>query len=259
MEILTSLGLEPWQWAVAIFVGVLVGFAKTGIGGAGILCVPLMAMVFEAKQSVGVLVVMLCMADWFAVKYYHRHANWKYIWKPMPWAVLGILIGVVVGKDLESEYFGKMIGSIVLIIIGLMIWRERSATGEDGTEKEIKIPDSWYFAAIIGMLGGFTTMVGNAAGPVWTIYLLAVRLPKYEFIGTGAWFFLILNHFKIPFHIFSWETISRQTFAFDVAMLPAIIVGAILGIFTVKRINEKSFRHIIQGLAIVAAIKLLAG
>lgn len=250
-EILSNLQLSTSDWVLAYLCAILVGFAKTGISGTGILVVPLIACVFPARQSVGILLPMLCMADFFAVKYYHRHADWKLMLKPMPWAVLGILLGVYVGKDLNSDQFRYIIGGLVLAILIFMVLREKyGKIGEN-------IPDNWYFAVPVGLLGGFTTMVGNAAGPVWTIYLLAMRLPKYAFIGTGAWFFLILNHFKVPFHIFSWETITWQSFAFDLAMIPGIVLGAFLGVYTVKRINENIFRHLIQVLAIIAAIKLL--
>lgn len=249
-EILTNMNLTNSEWALAFLCAVLVGFAKTGIGGTGILIVPLMASLFPAKASVGILLPMLCIADVFAVKYYHSHADWKLMLKPMPWAIVGILIGVWVGKDLDSETFRYIIGGLVLAILIFMIVRERY-TSED------KIPNNLPFAVVVGLLGGFTTMVGNAAGPVWTIYLLAMRLPKYAFIGTGAWFFLILNQFKVPFHIWIWETITWQTFCFNLAMIPGIAIGAFLGIFVIKKINENIFKRLIQILAVAAALKLL--
>ncbi len=254
-EILLSLNLSAVDWSIAFFCAVLVGFAKTGIGGVGILIVPLMASIFPAKISVGVLLPMLCIADIFAVKYYHRHADWSLMLKPIPWAVMGILIGVWVGKDLDTDAFRYIIGSIILSILVFMIFKEYKKNKNKGEGK--KNYKGWMFGAVIGLLGGFTTMVGNAAGPIWAVYLLAMKLPKYAYIGTGAWFFLILNHFKVPFHIFVWKTITWQTFCFNLVMIPGIIVGAFLGIYTIKRIDEKSFRQLILFLAAIASLKLL--
>ncbi|MHC4874198.1 MAG: sulfite exporter TauE/SafE family protein, partial [Planctomycetota bacterium] len=129
-EILTSMNLTGSEWALAFLCAILVGFAKTGITGTGILIVPLMASLFPAKASVGILLPMLCIADFFAVKYYHRHADWKLMLKPMPWAVGGILIGVWVGKGLDSDSFRYIIGGLVLAILVFMIIRERYTSDE---------------------------------------------------------------------------------------------------------------------------------
>ena len=99
-------------------------------------------------------------------------------------------------------------------------------------------------------------MIGNAAGPVMSIYFLSMMLPKNSFIGTGAWFFLIINLFKIPFHVMVWETIDMDTFVLDLAMLPVIMVGAFLGFRLVKYIPEKPYRIFIIVTTGLAALKL---
>jgi uncharacterized membrane protein YfcA len=108
----------------------------------------------------------------------------------------------------------------------------------------------------MGFTAGLTTQLANAAGPVTTIYLLAMKLPKFEFIGTGAWYFLILNWLKMA--IFTTEKrITLQTMAADISMLPLIAVGAIAGIFILKKVPQKWFNIIVQILAAAAALKLL--
>jgi len=78
--------------------------------------------------------------------------------------------------------------------------------------------ESSWFAAMIGMTAGVTTMLANAAGPVMTAYLLAMRLPKHEFIGTGAWYFLMINCLKVPFSM-NLGFINPMSLKINLAML----------------------------------------
>lgn len=247
---LSSFSLEFWQWAIAVLAAIMIGFAKTGVSGAGILSVVLMAHVFGGKASAGLVLPMLCFADLFAVRYYHRHANWEFIWKPLPWAIAGVVLGTAVGRQISEELFKEMIGGIVLVMLIAILIRER-------TEETPVVPHSRWLYILMGVAGGFATMIGNAAGPIWAVYLLSMQLPKHSFIGTGAWFFLILNFLKIPFQIYGLEAITWKTLTFNLAMVPAVSLGAFLGIVTVKRLNEKVFRYAVHGLSMVAAAKLL--
>jgi uncharacterized membrane protein YfcA len=100
-------------------------------------------------------------------------------------------------------------------------------------------------------------MVGNLAGSVMSVYLLSVRLPKNAFIGTTAWFFLVVNWFKVPFHVFAWHTITWNTIWFDLTLLPLIMLGAWLGIIIVKALSETMYRWFIIVMTLVAAIGMV--
>ena len=223
--------------------------AKTGIAGIGMLIVPILATIFGGKTSAGILLPMLSMADIFAVSYYHRHAEWKYVLKLIPSTVVGVLVGLFVGNVINDQQFKHLMAIIIMVGLAIMVWRERKKTTE-------AIPHNWLFSSMAGLLGGFSTMIGNAAGPVMSIYFLSMMLPKNSFIGTGAWFFLIINLFKIPFHITIWKTIDINTFTLDLAMLPAIMIGAFLGVKLVKFIPEKPYRIFIIVSTALAALKL---
>ena len=227
----------------------LVGVSKTGVPGCGILNVPLMALAFSAKMSTGLLLPLLAMADVFAVCYYHRHAQWKHVWRLLPWALAGIGAGSLIIRFINDAQLKPIIGFIVLIMLVMNYWRLHRAKGN------LKVPSHWSFAAILGFAAGLTTCMANAAGPIMVIYLLAMRLPKNEYIGTGAWYFLILNWLKIP--LFVWDgRITMASVKADIVMLPAIAAGAFLGIIILKKIPQKHFNLIIQVLALAAAIKL---
>lgn len=220
--------------------------SKTGVHGAGMVAVPLLAAVFGGQLSSGVLLPILCVADIMGVWYYHRHASWHHLKKLFPWAAVGTILGTVVGGMIDDEAFKLIMGVIIVGSVFVMIWLERG-------HKE-DIPDYKWFAALTGVAGGFTSMVGNLAGSVMAIYFLSMRLPKNSFIGTTAWFFMVINWFKIPFHVFAWKTITLDTFLLDITTLPVIALGAFLGIVIVRNLEERTYRWFIIGMTLIAAI-----
>lgn len=250
IELLLQYVNDPLTWFLFLLCGILIGMAKTGLSGAGLMIVPIMATIFGGKLSVGIVLPMLIFADIFAVNYYHRHANWQYILLALPWAILGVLIATIFGNNIDDSTFKTFIAIVILFGISLMILK-------DFFLKSKTISDKWWFAAVLGLIGGFTTMIGNAAGPVMSLYLLSMHLPKNIFIGTAAWFFLIINVIKVPFHIFVWETISVQTLMVDLVSIPAIFVGIILGIKLVKLFPENIFRYFIVFSTVLSAFFLL--
>ena len=223
--------------------------AKTGISGVGLMVVPLLANAFGGRPSVGLLLPILIFADVFAVSWYHRHADWKHILRLIPWALLGIAVATLVGKNLSDTTFSRLLAILVIAGIVIMIW-------QDLRRKEKKIPEHRCFAAALGLLGGFSTMIGNAAGPVMALYLLSMRLPKNRFIGTAAWFFFMVNLSKVPLHIWSWNTITLRSFGLDILMIPAIATGAFLGIWLVKLLPEKWYRYLVIATTLLAAFLL---
>ncbi len=238
------------QWVLLFFCAMLIGMSKVGVPGVSLFVVPVLALIFGGKASTGILLPILMMADWFGVAWYHRHARWNYLWKLLPWAIAGVGIALWVGEVVDDEWFKNIIAILVFICIGLLLWKDRKSG-------KTLFPDTWWFAAAMGVLGGFATMIGNVAGPIFAIYLLAMHLPKNSFIGTGAWFFLIINAIKFPLHIFIWETISWQTLKLDITLFPGIAAGAFLGIWLVKKIPEKTYRSFVIIITALSAFLLL--
>jgi uncharacterized membrane protein YfcA len=246
---LFSFQLTYVELAILFVVALLTGVAKTGVHGAGMMSVPMLAAVFGGQLSSGIMLPMLCMADILAVLYYHRHASWPHLKKLFPWAALGVILGTVVGKYVDDSQFKVIMAVIILISVVIMIWLEK------GHKKDI--PDYRWFSSSSGVAGGFTSMVGNLAGSVMAIYLLSMRLPKNAYIGTTAWFFMVVNWFKVPFHVFSWHTITWNSFLLDLITLPAILLGGYLGIQIVKSLSEKVYRWFIITMILVAAVYML--
>ena len=246
-EILQDIKLQ--QWIILFVVALAIGMSKAGLG-FGLMVVPLLAFGFGARESTGLMIPILITADIYAVKHYHRMAEWKFIFKLLPWAVLGIIAGVITGKLISGNQFRMLLS--LLVIAGLMIM-----VGRDLMKKQESVPTHPAFAILLGVLGGFGSMVGNAAGPIFAVYLLAMRLPKNSYIGTGAWFYLIINVIKLPFHIWVWKTISPGSLSLDLIAIPAILLGAWLGIRIIRLFSEGSYRVFVVIMTLLSAIFLL--
>ena len=207
------------------------------------------ASVIPAKASTGVVLPMLIVGDVVAVAYYRYDAEWKHLLRLFPWTIAGVLIGWAAMDRLADRQIRPLIGAIVLVMLLLNYIRSRSAALEG------RLPSQWWFAAVMGLLAGGTTMIANAAGPIMVMYLLAMRLPKTAFIGTGAWYFLLMNCFKVPFSA-SLGLINASSLQFNLTLAPFVLAGAGAGIIIAKRIPEKVFNAVVQILAAVGAIKL---
>lgn len=240
----------PAQWTILVLCAIIIGMSKTGIQGITTLAIPILALVFGGKPSTGIILPMLCMADFMAVAYYRRDAQWKYILRLLPSAIAGFFVALAVDKLIPADEFKRLMALCILAGIGVMFWTRKVG-------KENTVSSAWWYGPLFGLLGGFTTMIGNAAGPIMSVYLLSMNLPKNSFVGTSAWFFLIVNLLKVPLQIFAWENISWTTFAVDVMLLPAIALGAVLGIWLVKRLPESKYRTLIIWLTILSTLMLL--
>jgi uncharacterized membrane protein YfcA len=229
----------------------LTGLSKTGIPGLGVLTVAMFAMALPARESTGALLPLLLCADVFGVAFFRKHANWSHLWRLFPWVVAGVVAGYLALGWVNNAQVQRLIGVILLAMVALHFWRQRQAD-RLGT----LLPHTWWFAAGTGMLAGFTTMVANAAGPVMVLYFLAVGLPKLEFIGTGAWFFMLVNAFKVPFSV-GLGLITAPSLVMDAALVLPMIPGALLGPVILRRINQALFERIALTLTLIAAARLL--
>ncbi|MEP6746857.1 MAG: sulfite exporter TauE/SafE family protein [Bacteroidota bacterium] len=243
LDIFSSYSISNWLLiALAAFI---IGLSKAGLKGIDMLNVTLMAIVFGGKASTGIVLPLLCSADIMAVIYYHRHAQWPLFWKLIPWMMAGILIGVFTGKDLNEILFRKIMAVIIMLTVVIMITME--------LRKITSIPSNIFFTAGMGLVSGFTTMLGNLAGAFSNIYFLAMQLTKNDFIGTAAWVFLAMNFFKLPFQVFYWKNITTATLTTDLFLLPALAIGFWSGLKIVAKIKDDSYRKLIIVLTLIGA------
>ena len=242
--------LTTWTILLAVAAALLVGFAKTGMPGAGIPAVALMALVFHdnTKQSVGAILPLLILGDLFAILYYRRHADWRRLLELCPYVVAGMVPAYVVLRYVDDVTLRVSIGVLILLLLLMHMVRQRY--GFRG------LADRWWVTAGAGILAGFATTVSNAAGPVMGIYLVGRHMDKHRFLGTSAWFFFLVNVSKIPGY-WALDMMTRETFLFDLLLMPVVAAGAVLGVRTLKRIPQAAFDVLVLALAGVAAVRMV--
>jgi uncharacterized protein len=248
--------LELWQWLLAALAAVIIGFSKTGIGGLSLLAVALFAQIFpgHTKQVSGLILPLLIVGDLVAVGSYRRHIQWKFLWKLFPWTALGVLLGWFAMGRINDREARLLIGVIIVTMVVMQLWRRRPNTS--ASSPEAAADHGAWFAPTMGILAGFTTLIANAAGPLMAIYLLAMRLPKMEFVGTGAVFFMILNWFKVPFMV-NLGLITTDSAQFNLLLAPAVVLGALVGRAVLPRVNQRLFENLALTLSAISGVRML--
>jgi uncharacterized membrane protein YfcA len=236
------------SWILGLVAAFLVGFSKTALPGLVILIVPMLAAVFPVKLSVGALLPMLLLGDMFAIVRYRQYTQWRKLLRLLPFVFIGMIPARFLLASIPDEPFKLVLGILVLLLI-LVEFARRRYNWE-------RMPRSLVFTATMGILAGFATTIGNVGGPIMSVYLLSMGMGKHEFIGTGAWFYLIVNVTKIP--IFAQlGMITAETLRFDFISAPLIIIGALLGIIALPKIPQNVFAGLIFVLATIAALGLI--
>jgi len=242
------------QWLLAGLAALMVGLAKSGFSGVGMLILVLMASVMRGHelQSTGVVLPLLICGDILASRTYFRHVQWPMLVRMLPPAGVGIVIGFFWMSRLSNTGFKPLIGVIVLALTALHVLRQ-SMPG-----KFQNVPHSPWFIWIMGITAGITTMLANAAGPIVTLFFLAVALPKLEFVGTAALFFLAVNLFKVPFSA-NLGFITLPSLGFNLALIPFVFVGIFGGRFLLHRLNQQLFEKVLLVLTALTALHLIFG
>lgn len=249
-EISSFTDFTTTQWVVLAVYAFLVAVSKTGVPGLGTMVVVLLLFTMPAKMSVGFLLPILIAGDIFAVAYYRQHAVWRHVLRLLPWAVTGIIAGYFLLNYVDDNQLKRVIGLIVLVLLVLETWRN--------IRTNAPIPQNIWFAAGVGIVAGVATMMANAAGPLIVIYFIAMRLEKNEFIGTSAWYFLILNTFKVPF-MWDRHMITLETLRINLMLLPAVAAGALVGAAILRRLPQKWFIIMAKILTVAGSVWLLVG
>ena len=241
--------LLPWQWIVWICSGLFIGLTKAGFSGLNAVIIPLIAVIFGARESTALILIPLCFADILAAAYYRNNAEWKYIIKLIPWTLLGFALAIYIDQMVSAQTFRYLMGGSLLAGLLVMFWNEYYG-------KNKQPPEKLWFAALFGVAGGFATVVGNVAGPIMAVFLLSMGLPKKSYAGTAAWFFLIVNYAKLPIQVFVWKNMNTDTLLFGLTLVPAVVMGVVLGIFLIKKIPEPVYRKLIMVLTLISTIML---
>ncbi len=250
MEYIINLLPDPSLWWVMILCAVLIGFCKTSFAAIGTIVVPIMALAFGAKPSTGLLLPILCLADLGAIIYYRKSCSWPHLCKLLLWAVVGLFVGIAVDYFIPSTWFRYLLAFSILLSVVVLLINEMK-------KRQTVPPQKGWVAPVYGVAGGFATMIGNAAGPIMSVYLLSINMPKMLFVGTSAWFFMAINYIKMPLQIWVWDNIHYDSVIIGLSMIPFIALGSVLGIFLVKIVPDSIYRKIVIWITLFSGLILL--
>ncbi|MET7697369.1 sulfite exporter TauE/SafE family protein [Streptomyces sp. NPDC005485] len=255
MNTMTLWHLTSWEFAALAAAALLVGFSKTAVSGANTVSLAIFAAVLPARASTGVLLPVLIVGDVLAVLTYRRHAHWPTLWRLFPAVAAGVVLGTLFLVWADDGAVRTSIGAILLLMAAVTMWRRRAAV-QDAEPDAVTTPTGRIKARSYGILGGFTTMVANAGGPVMSMYLLSAGFRKLGFLGTSAFFFLIVNISKVPFSV-GLGLIDGHSLLLDAALAVFVVPGALLGKWAVTRINQRLFEQLVIAATVVGGVQLL--
>ncbi|MET7683801.1 sulfite exporter TauE/SafE family protein [Streptomyces sp. NPDC005423] len=255
MNTMTLWHVSGWGFAALALAALLVGFSKTAVSGANTVSLAVFAAVLPARASTGVLLPLLIAGDVLAVLTYRRHAHWPTLWRLFPAVAVGVVAGTVFLVWADDRVVRTSIGAILLLMAGVTVWRRRGTATEDEPDS-VTTRSGRIKAGSYGVLGGFTTMVANAGGPVMSLYLLSAGFRKLGFLGTSAFFFLIVNVTKLPFSA-GLGLIDAHSLLLDAALVAFVVPGALFGKWAVNRINQRLFEQLVIAATIVGGLQLL--
>ncbi|MFI5660866.1 sulfite exporter TauE/SafE family protein [Streptomyces sp. NPDC051684] len=250
-------GITPWEFSALAAAAMVVGFSKTAVSGANTVSLAVFAAILPARASTGVLLPILICGDILAVLTYRRHAHWPTLWRLFPAVGAGVVLGTVFLGFAGDGAVRMSIGVILLVMAGVTLWRRKQAAADaDADTESTPTRAARVKAGSYGVLGGFTTMVANAGGPVMSMYLLSAGFKKLGFLGTSAWFFLIVNSAKVPFSV-GLGLIDGRSLLLDAALAVFVIPGAIVGKACVNRINQRLFEQLVIAATVLGGLQLL--
>lgn len=236
---------EFWQWFFFGIAAMIIGMSKCGIPGLGILNVAIFQNILLAKDATGFGLPLLVVGDMCAVIAFRKHADWRQILKLIPWAGIGVVGGFFVLDAIDNAQARLLIGASLLIMIALHVLNRNSSNLDKSGLRASGVGPA------IGGMAGFVSMIANAAGPLMTLYLLAMRMPKMAFLGTSVYFFTLLNLFKIPFLAYL-NIITIESAGANIRLFPFVVGGGLMGYFFARKVNQLWFERTAFWLTIAA-------
>jgi uncharacterized membrane protein YfcA len=246
---------EPLLIAVVAASVLLYGFSKTAMPVAGVVAGPMLAASLGPTVAAGFAVPLLLLGDLMGLLYFRQHANWPVILRIVPGVLVGFVITALLFAFASTSVIARVIGVLLLISVGLEIYRRRVNIEQPADSEDAAAPQRLE-AGFYGMLMGVTTLAANAGGAAMTLYLVKMRVPMLVFMGTSVWLFFILNLIKVPF-IIPLGLITSESLVANLWFAPVLVVGALIGITTFKRMNQAWFERIALFLSAIASLWLV--
>lgn len=240
-----------WTWLPMVTAALIIGIAKTSFGGLGSVAVALLAFVLPTKESTAAALLLLITGDIVAVLRYRSNADWGLLRGLLPAVVPGLLLGAVFIWAVDDLTLRRSIGVLLMIsVLVQLLSKLRDRADEPVGDGSHRPPRALTIGA--GVAAGFTTMAANAAGPVTAVYLQLSRVNKMRFLGTSAWFYFIVNVAKTPLSA-TLGLFTRQVLSTVVVLIPVVLIGTLIGVRVIGRVQQRAFDLLTLLTSVVAA------
>ncbi len=238
---------DPYFYLAAIPAVILLGLAKGGFAGIGILGVPLMALMISPVQAAAILLPILLVQDVVSVWVFRRERDDRVLMQMLPGAALGIAAGYALAALVSVAMVELAVGAITLVFA---IQRMRAGAAALATEAT-----TWR-GVVMGAASGFTSQIAHAGGPPFQMHVVPLKLDRDRFIGTSAIFFAVVNWMKVPAYwaLGQFSTVNMQT---ALVLMPLAIASTWAGVWLVKKVDAVNFYRIIHVLMLVVGAKLV--
>ena len=247
MDFLGNISIE--EWLLALLGAFSPGFSKTGFPGLAMVNVLILAEMFGAKASVGMIVPMLIVCDFTVYPLFRRYSSWKEVWPLLPPTFVGLIAGYFLLDYVTESAARKGIGAIILLMLVLQLGRLRLGQSLG------RLKHSFGFRWVSGFLIGSSTIMANAAGPVFSIYALVEKMAKATFLGLGARCFLLVNLIKLPM-VANLELVDAKSVRVNLLVLPALFAGIFIGRKVIQIIPQRGFEILLYLFSTIAGIRL---
>lgn len=245
--------VDPVFYAFAVPAVILLGLAKGGFAGIGVIAVPLIALSTDPVKAAAITLPILIVQDVVSVWAFRKTWDRSVLWLMIPSAALGIVGGWALAEFVRPAAVELAVGLISVLFALQRLWNERAGAAPVLAAEERRVP---WKGVLAGIVAGFTSQVAHAGGPPFQMYVLPKRLPRDVFIGTSAIFFAVVNWLKVPAYI-ALGSFTRESLSTSAVLLPLAVASTWAGVWLVRRVPAEGFYRVIYLLLIAVGAKLV--
>ncbi|WP_296446601.1 sulfite exporter TauE/SafE family protein [Rhodoferax sp. UBA5149] len=227
---------DPYFYAVTIPAVLLLGVSKSGFGaGFGSLAVPMMALAVSVPQAAAILMPVLLLMDILGMAAFRKDFDMTLLKFLIPYGLVGIVIGALLFKVLDSHTVAGMVGVFTLLFLAQRLLFPPQVDSA---------PPRRWLGALLTATSGFTSFIAHAGGPPINAYMIPLRLSPVKFTATMAFFFFVINLSKwIPY---AWlGLLDTRNMATSLVLLPIAPIGVWVGVKLARRIKQQLFYRLL--------------
>jgi uncharacterized membrane protein YfcA len=241
---------DPLFYVAAVPAVILMGLAKGGFSGLGLLSLPLMALVVSPVRSAAIMLPILMVQDVVTVWAYRHTWDRRNVAILVSSGALGILLGYLLAAVVSEAAVTFAVGVVSIAFATRRLILQRRAATPEATNADLKRGLFW------GLIVGFTSMIAHAGGPPFQIYVMPQRLAREVFVGTGAVVFTFINWIKVPPYL-ALGQFTRENLATSLALFPVAILATWAGVLLVRRVTGERFYTIVYCLLVLVGARLV--